>query len=188
MLVMSNSVLAILLEYETSRPRLAEKPSAEKTDILMKPNENDSKPWPNPPGDRQQAIRRRAEEIYRRNGRIPGRDAENWAQAEQEILAESAESASRKAIVVKVGDAQYIGQYDPQSSDGYIPGEFDSGASVPVCFQDDKMYIKRPNGKVLETVIVNQAGVSKVGADKMSVSQTDVDKSGKNKAGKNKTG
>ena len=44
-------------------------------------------PWPAPAPDQHEAIRRRAEEIYIRNGRIPGRDVENWAQAEQEIAA-----------------------------------------------------------------------------------------------------
>src|SRR5579863_64228 len=32
--------------------------------------------------DVNQAIRRRAEEIYERNGKLPGRDLHNWAQAE----------------------------------------------------------------------------------------------------------
>lgn len=113
-------------------------------------------PWPTSPRDHQEAIRRRAEEIYIRNGRIPGRDLENWAQAEQEILRESAESATRKAIVVKVGDAQYVGEYNPESCDGYVPGEFGPGASVPVRFRGGKMQILRPNGKVLETTIVKK--------------------------------
>jgi hypothetical protein len=78
---------------------------------------------------------------------------ENWAQAEQEILRESPEPTTRKAIVVKVDGAQYVGQYDPESSDGYVPGEFGPGASVPVRFHGDKMFIKRSNGKILETTI-----------------------------------
>jgi len=113
-------------------------------------------PWPTTSPDRHEAIRGRAEEIYVRNGRIPGRDRENWAQAEQEILRESAESPTRKAIVVKVGDAQYLGEYNPESSDGYVPGEFGPGASVPVRFRADKMLVLRPNGKVLETTIVKK--------------------------------
>jgi hypothetical protein len=39
--------------------------------------------------DLREAIRRRAEEIYVRNGRIPGREVENWVQAEKEILREA---------------------------------------------------------------------------------------------------
>ena len=45
--------------------------------------------------DRHELTRRRAEEIYIRNGRIPGRDVENWTQAEEEIRAEL-ERASRE--------------------------------------------------------------------------------------------
>ena len=88
---------------------------------------------PNPrPTDQHEAIRRRAEEIYIRNGRIPGRDVENWAQAEQEILRESSSPATRRtAIVVKVNGVQYVGEYDLASANGYLPGEF--GPARPLC-------------------------------------------------------
>lgn len=120
---------------------------------------NTPNPWPTVVPDRHEAIRRRAEEIYIRNGRIPGRDAENWAQAEQEILREFGEQPARKtAIIVRVNGAEYIGEYNPESSDGYVPGEFGAGASVPVRFHGDKMFVKRPNGKELETTIVKQIG------------------------------
>jgi hypothetical protein len=110
--------------------------------------------------DLHQAIARRAEEIYLRNGRLPGRDLENWAQAESEILSELSERAShRTAIVVKWDGFQYVGEYDPNSSDGYTPGEFAAGAQVPVLFDGDKMYVKRPNGKQLETTIVNKVAL-----------------------------
>ena len=36
-------------------------------------------------------------------------------------------------------------------SDGYIPGEFGSGAAVSVRFEGDKMFVRRKNGKELET-------------------------------------
>jgi len=118
---------------------------------------NPPNPWPTIVPDRHEAIRRRAEEIYIRNGRIPGRDVENWAQAEQEILQEFADRPHRKtAIVVRVNGAEYLGEYNPESSDGYVPGEFGAGASVPVRFHGDKMFVKRPNGKELETTIVKQ--------------------------------
>jgi len=111
------------------------------------------------PSDLHQAICRRAEEIYIRNGRIPGRDLENWAQAEKEILNESARlSATRTAVVVTVNGVKYVGEYDPASSGGYTPGEFGAGARVPVRFEGDKMYVKRPNGKELETTIVKKLG------------------------------
>jgi Protein of unknown function (DUF2934) len=116
-------------------------------------------PWPTIVPDPHEAIRRRAEEIYIRNGRIPGRDQENWAQAEQEIRREFGEQSARKtAIVVRVNGAEYIGEYNPESGDGYAAGEFGPGASVPVRFHGDKMFVKRPNGKELETTIVKQTG------------------------------
>jgi hypothetical protein len=113
-------------------------------------------PWPSPTPSRQEAIRLRAEEIYVRNGGIPGRDTENWAQAEREILRGSPEAFCRKAIVVKVDGAQYIGEYSAESSQGYVPGEFGPGASVSVRFHGDRMFLLRPNGKVLETTLVKK--------------------------------
>jgi hypothetical protein len=123
----------------------------------------DPKPWPTPPADRHAAIRRRAEEIYIRNGRLPGRDLENWAQAEQEILAETAEREAAQtshpaAIVITVSGVKYIGEYHPASADGYAAGEFAKGEPVPVRFVGDRMFVKRPNGKELETRIVQKIG------------------------------
>jgi hypothetical protein len=112
-----------------------------------------SRPWPTPADDLQEAIRRRAEEIYLRSGKIPGRDQDNWAQAEREVLGESSERATRRAIVVRVDGAQYIGEYNPELSDGYLPGEFGPGVSVPLRFHGHQMLVLRPNGKVLETTI-----------------------------------
>ncbi len=121
------------------------------------------KPWPTAAADLQDAIRRRAEEIYIRNGRIPGRDVQNWVQAEKEVLAESAtHAAHRTAVVVNVNGVQYTGEYLP-GADGYIPGEFASGEPVPVRIAGDKMFVKRPNGRELETTIVGNTIVQKIG-------------------------
>ncbi len=122
----------------------------------------DAQPWPTPPPDQHELIRRRAEEIYFRNGRIPGRDAENWAQAEQEILQESAHALAghwthRAAVVVTVHGVKYIGEYDPAASEGYAAGEFAKGKAVPVRFEGDRMFVRRPNGKELETRIVEKS-------------------------------
>jgi|SRR5579872_4359453 hypothetical protein len=113
-----------------------------------------------PSFDLQKAIRRRAEEIYIRNGRIPGRDVENWAQAESEIRAEIGTNGPkpRRAILIKINGVQYVGEYQLDSSDGYHPGEFESGAPVPVRFEDDKMFVTRPDGRELETTIVKKIG------------------------------
>jgi hypothetical protein len=101
------------------------------------------------------AIRRRAEEIYVRSGKLPGRDVQNWIQAEQEILREDAERTSRRtAVVVKVEGVRYVGEYSAESAGGYTPGEFAAGEPVPVRFQGENMYIQRPNGLELKTTIV----------------------------------
>lgn len=105
----------------------------------------------------REAIRRRAEEIYIRSGRIPGRDLENWSQAEEEIKRE-ATGTTRKAVVVRVNGVQYFGEYQPEACDGYQPGEFGKGKAVPVRFAGNKMFVKRPNGKELETTIVKKIG------------------------------
>lgn len=109
--------------------------------------------------DLQEAIRRRAEEIYLESGRLPGRDLENWSQAEQEIMRGLATKlAHRKAVVVRVDGVQYVGEYEPESCDGYLPGEFGAGAAVPVRFEGGKMFVRRPNGRELETTIVQKIG------------------------------
>ncbi len=105
------------------------------------------------PGLRE-AIRRRAEEIYIRNGKLSGRDAENWAQAEREILDEA--SPRRKALIVNVNGVQYVGEYSLDAADGYTPGEFLAGAPVPVRIAGEKMFVIRHNGKELETTIVQK--------------------------------
>jgi len=121
------------------------------------PDAQTPNPRPAPSARQQEAIRRRAEEIYIRNGRIPGRDLENWAQAEQEIMREAAGAPARRtAVVVTVNGVKYIGEYDPASAGGYTPGEFQAGARVRVRFEGDKMFVKRPNGQELETRIVEK--------------------------------
>lgn len=121
-------------------------------------------PWPTPPAGQHESIRRRAEEIYIRSGKIPGHDLDNWAQAEQEILRESGASPVRRtAIVVRVDGAEYIGEYRANSADGYRPGEFGPHASVPVRFEGGKMFVKRPNGKILETTIVKKISPERLG-------------------------
>lgn len=108
--------------------------------------------------DVHELTRRRAEEIYIRNGRIPGRDIENWTQAEQEIREELERASRRTAIIVRVSGVQYVGEYSREDADGYTPGEFTPGVPVPVRLRGDRMFIRRPNGEVLETRIVETIG------------------------------
>ena len=107
--------------------------------------------------DLQETIRRRARQIYENNGRIPGRDEQNWKQAEAEILREYKVNSSRKAaITVAIDGAQFTGEYPVSAADGYRPGEWYAGAPVPIRFEGDKMYLRRRNGKELQTVIVKK--------------------------------
>jgi Protein of unknown function (DUF2934) len=124
---------------------------------MKSPDPSTPRRWPTPPATVHEAIRRRAEEIYVRNGKVPGRDMENWTQAEAEILAESAERRGRRtAIVVNVKGVQYVGEYNPDSAGGYTPGEFAEGEPIPVRLEGDKMFVRRPNGQELETTIVTR--------------------------------
>ena len=106
--------------------------------------------------DLHEAIRRRAEEIYLESGRIPGRDTDNWTQAEREVMERF--STRRTAIVVKVGGVQYVGEYKLEEADGYVPGEFAAGTPVPVRFEGDKMFVRRHDGRELRTTIVKKVG------------------------------
>jgi len=103
-----------------------------------------------------EAIRRRAEEVYIRNGRIPGRDLENWTQAELEIRSDARKSTRRTAIIVKVDGVQYVGEYRAETAGDYAPGEFTPGCSVVVHLDGKTMLVKRPNGKVLRTEVVQR--------------------------------
>ena len=118
----------------------------------------EANPQPAPSPDLHETIRCRAEEIYHRNGDIPGRDQENWAQAEAEILREISVATRRTAIVVNVDGLQYVAEYSAANSDGYTPGEFRRGAPVPVRIEGDKMFVIRRNGRELETRIVHRLG------------------------------
>ncbi len=107
--------------------------------------------------NRQEAVRNRAEEIYIRSGRVPGRDRENWTQAEREIAQEMLSRVSKRtAVIVKVNGVEYVGEYSPASSGGYQPGEIAHGGAVGVRIEGDTMYLLRPNGKELRTTIVKK--------------------------------
>jgi len=137
---------------------------------MSTPNRNVAKPAadPNPqnptPGkpseaELREAMRIRAEEIYEKSGRIPGRDLQNWFLAEAEIRRETATRTARKpAVVVNVEGVQYVGEYDSALASGYTPGEFVAGDPVRVRFESGKMLVIRPNGQHLETTIINRVG------------------------------
>lgn len=108
-----------------------------------------------PTPDTQELIRKRAEEIYERNGKIAGRDLENWVQAETEVRRELSQQTGKAAIVVNVHGVRYVGEYLAADADGYVPGEFAQGDPVPVRIEGDRMFVLRGNGKELVTKIVS---------------------------------
>jgi len=106
----------------------------------------------------QETIRRRAAELFQSSGAIEGHDVENWYQAEAEILRESARTAVRRAVVVNIRGIVYTGEYECTSADGYVPGEWKPGDPVPVRLAGDRLYLRRPNGRELQTTIVKRIG------------------------------
>jgi hypothetical protein len=106
----------------------------------------------------QEAIRRRATELFRKGGGVVGHDVENWYQAEAEILRESTAHTLRRAVVVNVQGVVYTGEYDSTLAEGYTPGEWKPGAPVPVRLAGDKLYLRRPNGRELQTTVVKRIG------------------------------
>lgn len=104
------------------------------------------------------AIRRRAQEIYQQHGSVPGHELEDWLQAEAEVMQEFAARQVRSAarIVVRVHGVTYVGEYDPNDCGGYHPGEFSHGQQLYVRFDQDRMYVTRPNGSELEAKVVER--------------------------------
>ena len=104
----------------------------------------------------QEAIGRRARELYELRGRVAGHELEDWLQAEAELTRAKVAPVLRR-VVVKVGGITCTGEYDPASCDGYKPGDLQKGAPVAIRFEKDKMHIKLPSGEVLEAKIVKVA-------------------------------
>lgn len=105
-----------------------------------------------------EAIRRRATELYQLSGKVEGLDLENWCQAEAEIMRDSGTRAPRRAVVINLGGVVYTGEYDSGCADDYTPGEWKTGDRVPVRLAGDKLYLRRPNGRELQTTIVKRIG------------------------------
>jgi hypothetical protein len=111
------------------------------------------------PQEIERAIRRRAQELYEQRGRVAGHEVEDWLRAEAEVKREAAAALPRRRaqILVKVGGVTYTGEYDPESCGGYQPGEFAAGQPLHVRFEDDRIYITRPNRAELEARVVRKA-------------------------------
>lgn len=105
------------------------------------------------------AIRRRAQQLYEQRGCLPGHQVEDWLQAEAEVTREFGASPAQKPafIVVRFAGVTYTGEYDREHCDGYAPGEFSPSASLEVRIDRDQMFLRRPNGKELQTRIVRRS-------------------------------
>lgn len=108
--------------------------------------------------EQREAIRSRATQLYQSGGWVEGQDAENWYQAEAEILRESTVRSLHRAVVVNVQGVVYTGEYDCDSAEGYAPGEWKAGDPIPVRITGDKLYLRRSNGRELQTRIVKRIG------------------------------
>jgi len=126
----------------------------------------DRKPMDRKPMDRksgkyspqmQEAIRRRATELYQRSGAV-GHDVQNWCQAEAEILRETAAHITHPAVVINLEGVVYTGEYDLAAADGYMPGEWKPGDRIPVRLDGDRLFLRRPNGRELQTNVVKRIG------------------------------
>jgi hypothetical protein len=105
----------------------------------------------------EQAVRRRAQELYEQRGRLAGHELEDWLQAEAEVAAQHPGPAGgKRTVVVKVAGVTYTGEYDSGHCGGYKPGALTSGQPVRVRFQGDKMFITRPDGLELEARIISR--------------------------------
>ena len=105
-----------------------------------------------------EAIRRRATELFQGSGAIEGHDAENWYRAEAEIIRESGTHLARRAVVISVHGVVYTGEYECSAADGYTPGEWKPGDPIPIRLAGNKLYLRRSNGRELQTTIIKRIG------------------------------
>ncbi len=64
-------------------------------------------------------------------------------------------------ISVQIDDLIYVGQYIAPNKNSYQPGDLTVNDPIEVRFEKDKMILKRPNGKELETKLMKKTRVTK---------------------------
>jgi hypothetical protein len=105
----------------------------------------------------QQAIVRRARELWEQRGRIDGYATEDWAQAEAEIREQLAASrdASPAFLSVQSQAFVYTCRYD-RNCVAYRPGDFAPGDPIRFRVADGKLYLKLTDSHELETTIIRK--------------------------------
>ena len=128
----------------------------------------------------EEAIGRRARELYDLRGRVEGHDLEDWLQAEAELTGKiekqekpshektcvegtewpspPAAPANRKPAFfnVKVDGVLYTVEYDSNRCDSYNPGMLKKGQPLQLRLEDNKLYVKLPNNQELETKVIKK--------------------------------
>jgi hypothetical protein len=106
--------------------------------------------------DSHEAIARRAREIWQEHGCVDGHAEEDWAQAEEEIRSRVAgpKTATRR-IVVKAGSFLYTAEYELARA-AYHPGELVPGEPIRLHFEGQKMWLRLPDGRELETRVIRK--------------------------------
>lgn len=106
--------------------------------------------------DLEQAIRRRAQELYQQRGCVDGHQLEDWLQAEAEIRARHSSASDFARIALNIGAFRYVGEYNTALSGDYHRGEFKAGDPIHVRFAGDRLFLRRPNGVELEIRIIEK--------------------------------
>ena len=145
-----------------------------------KPNPNTASQDANTRAALEEAIARRARELYELRGRVEGHDLEDWLQAEAEMTGKIAKQekpsddtrraeqivqppapaapVNRKPAFfnVKVDGVLYTVEYDSNHCDSYRPGMLKRGQPLQLRLEEDKLYVKLPNSKELETKVIKK--------------------------------
>lgn len=142
-----------------------------------KPNPNKGNQDADSQAALEEAIGRRARELYELSGRVAGNDLHNWLQAEAELTGKIAKQqkpsddkdvaqivhpspgpVNRKPALfnVKVDGVLYTLEYDSNHCDAYRPGMLKKGQPLELRLEDNKLYVKLPDSKELETKIIKK--------------------------------
>ncbi len=90
--------------------------------------------------------------------RLPGAGQHVEMLSEAEMIREFTTQSGCGEIVVNVEGVVYTGEYEFMTAFDYAPGEWPTGTSTPVRFVEGKLFLRRPNGCELQTMIVKRIG------------------------------